>query len=986
MKFVHGSHHLQWRVTGVLAVLFASCFIPALRGAASDSAAAAPAQVASAGPAATTGQTLEERELAIDKAHMRRIYNALQAYRHKYGQLPDWLSDLYPEFLTDTNLLMSPVELRTGRSQLWGNTDPKMKTSYVYEFNGSKAGGLRDQSIALTMREWKRLQMEEFGPVIPILRCHLHDPILNLSYSGVFYRTGLFWETDTNTFALMAKLGPGPGEQNGRRMRVFVHYAANHAPAEGVTVKATQRYSEFGFLPPRVSHTDAHGECVVNLGGKQPTSVTLAVSLPGYVTQRSAWTNVVIPATWEVNLPKAVSVGGLVLDPAGQPIRGATVSVHTVVHDAVGQAIEVPIDSVTTDASGHWICRSAPPDFKALSFNLSQPEFRPIEYYLSANGQPGPEEVTKADLLAAKAKMVMKPAIPVTGTVTDANRKPIRGASVFLRENSDPPKDHQTTTDAAGHFRFSLFQAGDGTVAAAAPGFSPGAAAVTFADKAPPPVKLKMSPAQPLRGRVVDDQGNPVAGATVTLLMWHNLPFPKWTTLTDTKGQFHWDSAPAEGATYSVSKEGYISRSQVVGMRRSGSGLLQMLSSGLAERTFMLRRIGTITGHVVDAVTKAPIPEFQVYWGQSLGNDQVYWQRYAPVQGSNGHYVFRNQQGIGGQIRLLVEAKGYLPQVSPQIPTSGSHISNFALKKGEGPKGIVKLPNGQPAAKATVALVAGYTMLKGDQLSQSGSSGTCITTGADGKFALPAAFGTEVVAVNPTGYAEAELTNLDCTLTLTLRPWGRIEGTMRNGPQPATNQWVMVAPRIGGAPNQLQYDFNTYRVQTDDHGRFTIDQVPPGKRYLTRIYPMGQNRGWQWSNGQIIEVQPGNTTHIQFGGHGRMVIGKVVPSDPKRQILWNSGFSTLYRLTHYAGMQPVHTAEPPRNYTVQFNPDGSFHIDDVAPGQYRLNLQFFSGQGFPATGASLGSIHQEVDVPPQPKSSPATPVDLGQLELMVQPR
>ena len=185
---------------------------------------------------------LEDEERAIDKQHLRQIYQAIQTYRLKHGTLPNWLSDLVPEFLPDSAVLMSPVELRTGRSVLWGYGDPKLKGSYIYEFSQIAAGGRRDQDIPLTMKQWKDLQMDEFGPVTPILRCHLHDPILNLSFSGEIYETGLFWETDTNTLALMARLGPGPGARDGRQLRLTVVDAATAQPLADVEVKASGRF------------------------------------------------------------------------------------------------------------------------------------------------------------------------------------------------------------------------------------------------------------------------------------------------------------------------------------------------------------------------------------------------------------------------------------------------------------------------------------------------------------------------------------------------------------------------------------------------------------------------------------------------------------------------------------------------------------------------------------------------------------------------
>src|SRR5262245_11733704 len=104
--------------------------------------------------------TSAERE--IDRQHMHQIYNALQAYKKQHGRLPAGLSDLVPDFISDPAVFVSPVEVRTGQSRMFAYGDPKLKTSYIYEFCGAPApsGGIRDASQPATMREWKTLQME----------------------------------------------------------------------------------------------------------------------------------------------------------------------------------------------------------------------------------------------------------------------------------------------------------------------------------------------------------------------------------------------------------------------------------------------------------------------------------------------------------------------------------------------------------------------------------------------------------------------------------------------------------------------------------------------------------------------------------------------------------------------------------------------------------------------------------------------------------
>ena len=952
--------------------------------------AAPPAAAVAPGTNGTAGAlSLEDQERATDKQHLRLINQAIQAYRQKHGDLPNWLSDLVPEFLADTNVLMSPVELRTGRSVLWGYDDPKVKSSYIYEFSQTKAGGRRDQDIPLTMKQWKMLQMEEFGPVVPLLRCHLHDPVLNLSYSGDIYETSLFWESDTKTIALMARLGPGPGAREGKKLRVTVVDALSGEPLPAAEVNASNRQSEFGPLPPRRVTTDAKGQCEVNLGGARPKGIRLQAGKPGHATAQIQWDESGIPDQWTARLPKGVTVAGLVKDSQGNPVAQASVSINTVTHDEVGQSLEVETDAPTTDSAGRWSSGSVPADFKSLTFKLTHPDFRAAEYYISDSGSGGSQEGSKADLLAGKAVMVMEPGTTLAGTVTDSNAKPLANADVFLRDASDPPKDRFATTDSSGQFKLVFTDAGQGVLAVAAKGFSPQSINITF-DSGLKQVGFKLQPAKPLKGVVLGQDRKPVAGATVDLVSWNDLPFPRWQTQTDAKVGFTWDSTPGEGAVLSARLDGYVPEQQ-------------NLAPGDEDVTLVLKPAAQIFGKVVDAQTKEPIQAFQVIMGRVFsGEDVMNWERYNPLRASGGKYSYRNEQNLfGGRIRLLVEAKGYLPQVSPPLSPSVWLTNDFELRRGDGPKGALKLPNGQPAAGVKVALLTGdYLQLKDGRIESRGTGDSVVTSDADGKFALPAAYATRLVAAGSEGYAEALLERLDTTLTLILQPWGRIEGVVRNGPKPATNEWVMVAQAQGGFGMGLQYDFDCYRAQADDQGRFVFTNVPPGERFLTRLYPMEGNRGWMWSHGETITVKAGEATRIDYGGKGRTVIGRVVPNE-SRDIPWQSGqhmlgtsqprppsgsFKSREEAEAWQNTPAVKEARARyRYYSVQFGGDGSFRVEDVPPGKYELNLTFNEpGQQSFSTGAYIGSIHREVEVAEIANGRADEPVDLGRLDLVVQ--
>jgi hypothetical protein len=150
----------------------------------------------------------EEREK--DRENMMAIYQALKAYEKDVGELPDWLSDLFPKYLQDTNVLVSPQFLRTGREVLYGMDDPVLTTSYIYEFSAKPvSASIRNAFPQLdpdaTMKEWKTRQTEELGTVVPILRCHLYQPVLSVTLDGEFFVSGTLWENDPKTLELRKK-------------------------------------------------------------------------------------------------------------------------------------------------------------------------------------------------------------------------------------------------------------------------------------------------------------------------------------------------------------------------------------------------------------------------------------------------------------------------------------------------------------------------------------------------------------------------------------------------------------------------------------------------------------------------------------------------------------------------------------------------------------------------------------------------------------
>jgi hypothetical protein len=153
------------------------------------------ASVASAqtNPAAgSTNQAAEEKEAC--KKNLKVIYAAIQAFEADHHDLPNWLSDLVPQYLADMNVLMCPACRRTGKTEEQLLADPKLPSSYLFEFCPLPLGSAAKNAPTRTRREWKRRQMGLVGSQVPVVRCRQHTPMLNLAFDGRVYESPMFWE------------------------------------------------------------------------------------------------------------------------------------------------------------------------------------------------------------------------------------------------------------------------------------------------------------------------------------------------------------------------------------------------------------------------------------------------------------------------------------------------------------------------------------------------------------------------------------------------------------------------------------------------------------------------------------------------------------------------------------------------------------------------------------------------------------------------
>jgi hypothetical protein len=204
MRGVNGRKRVIWRCRGLHmgSALFAvaltlTCILPMP----SETQVAAAAESDQKGKAATASflSNAGEAKHEIPKENLpiladfetcaknlREVYAAIRKYEKEKNAVPDWLSDLVPDYLNG-EALFCPDD-PSHRSGYW--PDPKLPCSYCYELSPSRVGA----ALGGTMRNYKVLQRGLFGDVVPVVRCFHHSRVLNLAWDGRIYTSAEWFE------------------------------------------------------------------------------------------------------------------------------------------------------------------------------------------------------------------------------------------------------------------------------------------------------------------------------------------------------------------------------------------------------------------------------------------------------------------------------------------------------------------------------------------------------------------------------------------------------------------------------------------------------------------------------------------------------------------------------------------------------------------------------------------------------------------------
>src|SRR5439155_2233282 len=452
-----------------------------------------------------------------------------------------------------------------------------------------------------------------------------------------------------------------------------------------------------------------------------------------------------------------------------------------------------------------------------------------------------------ADLWAGDAVMVLKTGFTIAGIVVDEQENPVAGAAVKLgRYGSAPESSAKSAADGA--FECRNVRGGLSHVTVTADGFAPSQINVDVAWQSPP-VRIALTKGRPLQLRFLDDSGSALEHTRVQV----ERDGLEWGGFTDNEGRIEWPSAPRGNLRFFAYKEGYFySRDN------------EAQANG-QEHTFTLHAALKVTGRVVDAETGQPIPSFATI--PAYGGSRPSGDRGSLKRGTAGQFSLTFNE-LPPPFFVRIEADGYEPTVSKPLDFQSEAASCDVALRREDPRmavnGVVRLPDGQPAAGAEVALC---TPEKGICLGKARFvfSRNSIITNADvaGRFSFtPHRDAHTVVAIHPEGFVRSRVNDSIRTVELKLQPWGRLEGVVRAANQPPGAQDVILTDEsyvnYGGA---VSLDLSSYSTKTDREGYFKFDQVPPGGFFLYLDPGMGKS----FSHKTPVEVQPGETQRVQIG-------------------------------------------------------------------------------------------------------------------------
>ncbi len=436
--------------------------------------------------------------------------------------------------------------------------------------------------------------------------------------------------------------------------------------------------------------------------------------------------------------------------------------------------------------------------------------------------------------------VVMRPGVQLEGFVRDTLGSPIAGAKLALgmfvlgAKDEKDPNTLRTTSDDAGHYAFRHVERGTYALSVSADGF--GSMAIQnlrITNDALVQQDIVLDVASMIGGRIVSVTGEGVPGAEISAFALNQAQGKQSRSQvkSDAKGDFRLEDISQGTYTLHVMANGFEPKRE------------PRVETGTMDLILQLPPLPTISGHVLDSATSAPIQRFTVQLRQVIPNadppDSIPEpQTKMEVKNANGEYTLACTRP--GPYEVEAIAPGYSGCFSAQVTVSkGQNIVDvdvFMLPGGS-IRGRIVDAQRNPIAGATITTHDHewtddlFTQALGDQMPAKATVRSAKSK-EDGTFEVPNLTPTQyLLDVQHPQYSRAfhgglhvaEGKQTDAGDGVMIRG-GTVEGTVYSPEgQPLAGgvvQLVAEADPMGTPRN--------YTEKTDAQGHYLISGVYPG--------------------------------------------------------------------------------------------------------------------------------------------------------------
>lgn len=754
----------------------------------------------------------------------------------------------------------------------------------------------------------------------------------------------------------VADSGPGNEDTAFQPMLLRVVAEESGAPLIGAEVIC------LFYGPPQkrfILHTDADGSIRVYVPRpEQFQGMVFWAGIPGRVPKNVFWREheaVTLPTEYVLRLPVGHRLIGRIVDEEGQGVPDAKLIFNGSGNEwnsreAISYNTEV--NRPVTDSQGYWEADFLAANADWIAGRIEHPEFAVTTFSAKINLSEPTNHVFKLQRGGS-----------VSGVVADADGNAVSDARIEFQDLSGWRNQQKITTNPEGQFEIRRVASGRFRVRATARGFKPGDVLLEM-DGGSTNIQVKLA-AEPkagdavLRGRVVDSAGRGAVWVQVGLVRTNESDLPNWSQDVDSQGKFEWLHAP-EGILKVWVAHGN-GRREIVDLAADGTEH-EIRLPAQAKMKFRGVVLDASNGQPIKQarLMLRPVPEFfhssQPEWlGEAYDGKFEFTLERRKLLAEARRHGLPVDSSVPNVAVLMVEADNYRRR-SIDIPQPANDIDLVVeLDPGKGVSGRVMFANQLPAVGAQLAFgtktARAYMTKPGvfEKMHDPNLQKQAFAAN-DGSFDLgePPFNADRALAVHEEGWANVPVNSLPDE-PIVLNPWSTVEGVVRVNRRPGEKLQVT----LSGRPETSESMGFNFTVDLDENGRFVFKKVPAGGATVALMH-WGNNMG-VYSHAKLVTVPFGAATNVNIGGEGVRVSGRVVPSAERDDIDWSRSGQHM-QLKQPPGAGPrFPMGVQPQNYGFFCEPDGTFVIEDVLSGEYRLILSLTAKQ------RAVDRIGNEVD-------------------------